>query len=148
MNTGSSWYIYALKQFKCKNVRRSSKALDLGRVSWLQYSQFSFSIRNISDNVNYSTLSFNTRFEFFIWPIPDKTVNDTQICELKVQTIRYTWKNVLEKDFIVTKKNFLVPFCGWGSTNSRQLRGDSLLFPTNYSETPGAHLIDVRDMKD
>ena len=48
-----------------------------------------------------------------------------------------------------TKKNFLAPFYGWGSTASRQepLRGGSLLFTTKFSEIPGTHFIDLGRMK-
>ena len=41
------------------------------------------------------------------------------------------------------QKNFMTPFCGWGSTVSRQqpLPADSLLFTTKLPESPGTHLI-------
>ena len=47
------------------------------------------------------------------------------------------------------KKNFMVPFYGWGSTASgfEPLRGGSLLFTTNFPEIPGTHFIDLRRVK-
>ena len=46
---------------------------------------------------------------------------------------------------IVIKKNFMAPFCGWGSTASRlePLRGGSLLFTTKFPEISGTHFIDL-----
>ena len=43
----------------------------------------------------------------------------------------------------------MAPFYGWGSTVSRlePLEGDSLLFTTNFPETPGAHFINPGRMK-
>ena len=45
----------------------------------------------------------------------------------------------------VIKKNFLVPYYGWGSTVARlqPLRGGSLLFTTKVPEIPGTHFIDI-----
>ena len=45
--------------------------------------------------------------------------------------------------FVKTFKNFMAPFCGWGSTASRldPLRGGSLLFTTKSPEIPGTHFI-------
>ena len=47
------------------------------------------------------------------------------------------------------KKNFMAPFCGWGSTASRlePLRGGSLLFTTKFPVIPGTHFIDLGRMK-
>ena len=47
-----------------------------------------------------------------------------------------------------TKKNFMAPFYGWGSTASRlvPLRGGSLLFTTKFRDIPGTHFIDLRRM--
>ena len=47
------------------------------------------------------------------------------------------------------KTNFMVPFYGWGSTDSRlePLRGGNLFFTTKFPETPGTHFIDLRRMK-
>ena len=48
------------------------------------------------------------------------------------------------------KKNFMVPFHGWGSTPSRlQSHYDEavLLFTTKFQEIPGTHLIDLERMK-
>ena len=55
-----------VKDLKRQNARRSSRALDICRLSWMQYNRFSFDIRSISDKVNYSGVSFNSRFEFFV----------------------------------------------------------------------------------
>ena len=43
------------------------------------------------------------------------------------------------------KKNFMAPFYGWGSTASRlePLLGDSLLFTTEFTKTPGAQRYDT-----
>ena len=48
-----------------------------------------------------------------------------------------------------TKKNFMAPFYGWGSTASRRepLRGGSLLFTTKFPEIPGIHFIDLGRLK-
>ena len=48
-----------------------------------------------------------------------------------------------------TLKNFMAPFCGWGSTASRlePLRGGSLPFTTKFPRIPGTHFIDLRRMK-
>ena len=48
-----------------------------------------------------------------------------------------------------TKKNFMTPFYGWGSTASRlePLRGGSLLFTSKFPEIPGTHFIDLGRMK-
>ena len=51
--------------------------------------------------------------------------------------------------FFKTFKNFMTPFCGWGSTASRlkppsrlePLRGGSLLFTTKSPEIPGTDFI-------
>ena len=50
---------------------------------------------------------------------------------------------------LARKKNFMAPFYGWGSTNSRlaPLRGGSLLFTTNSPEIPGTYFINLRRMK-
>ena len=47
------------------------------------------------------------------------------------------------------KKNFMVPFHGWGSTASRlvPLRGGSLHFTTKFPDIPGTHFIDLGRMK-
>ena len=59
-------YSLKVKDFKRQNARRPSRVLGICRLSWLQYSRFSFNIRSISDKVNYSTVSFSSRFEFFV----------------------------------------------------------------------------------
>ena len=43
----------------------------------------------------------------------------------------------------------MAPLYGWGSTVSRlqRLQGDSSLFTTKPSGSPGAHLIDLRQVK-
>ena len=43
------------------------------------------------------------------------------------------------------KKNFMVPYYGWGSTAARLQphRGGSLLFITKFPEMPGTHFIDL-----
>ena len=43
----------------------------------------------------------------------------------------------------------MAPFYGWGSAASRlePVRGGSLLFNTEFPETPGIHFIDLRRMK-
>ena len=48
-----------------------------------------------------------------------------------------------------TKKNFMAPFYGCGSTTSRlePLRGGSLLFTTKFPEIPGTHFINLGRMK-
>ena len=48
------------------------------------------------------------------------------------------------------KKNFMTPFYGWGSTNSRlvPLQGGSSLFTTKFPDIPGNHFIDFGRMKD
>ena len=72
-----------------------------------------FSIRSISDKINYSPVSFSSRFDFFLSDhrpillkltrnynfLPNKIIKDTQVCELKHKMTRYTWKNSLGKDF-------------------------------------------------
>ena len=47
------------------------------------------------------------------------------------------------------KKNFMVPFYGWGSTALRlePLQGGSLLFTTKIPEISGSHFTDFRRMK-
>ena len=47
------------------------------------------------------------------------------------------------------KKNFMVPFYGWGSTASRlvPLWGGSLLYTTKFPDIPGTHFTDLRRMK-
>ena len=47
------------------------------------------------------------------------------------------------------KKNFMVPFYGWGSTASRlePLRRGNLLFTTKFPELPGTQFIDFKRMK-
>ena len=49
----------------------------------------------------------------------------------------------------IKKKNFIAPFCGWGSTASRlqPLRRGSLLFTTQFPEIPGTLFIDLGRMK-
>ena len=56
---------------------------------------------------------------------------------------------ILQHKIALTKKNFMVPFYGWGSTVSRlePLRGGSLLFTTKFPEIPGTHFIDLERMK-
>ena len=51
---------------------------------------------------------------------------------------------------LITKKNLMVPFYGWGSTASRlePLRGGNLLFTFKFPEIPGTHFIDLERMKD
>ena len=44
---------------------------------------------------------------------------------------------------LIKLKNFIVPFCGWGSTDSRLL----LLFTTKFPEIPGTYLIELGRMK-
>ena len=48
-----------------------------------------------------------------------------------------------------TLLNFMAPFYGWGSTDSRlqPLRGGSLLFTIQFPEIPGTHFIDLGRMK-
>ena len=47
------------------------------------------------------------------------------------------------------KRNFMTPFHDWDLTAQRlQIRRGSLLFTTKLSEIPGAHLINLRRMKD
>ena len=43
----------------------------------------------------------------------------------------------------------MAPFYGWGLTASRlqPLRGDSLLFTTQFPEIPGTHFIELVRMK-
>ena len=50
----------------------------------------------------------------------------------------------------ISKKNFMAPFYGWGSTTSRlePLLGGSFLFTTQFPEIPGTHFINLRRMKD
>ena len=111
--------------------------LDICRLLWLQYSRFSFNIRNISDKVNYSTVFFSSSFEFLsdLWPIllklirnynflPNKIIKDTQVCELKHKPTRYTWKNSFGKDFALrvsleTNKISKVPLDNGSDTNFR-----------------------------
>ena len=47
------------------------------------------------------------------------------------------------------QKNFMAPFYGWGSTDSRleSLRGGSLLFTTKFPGIPGTHFTDLGRMK-
>ena len=47
--------------------------------------------------------------------------------------------------YVLEKKNFMAPFCGWGSTASRlePLRGGSLLFTTKFPEIPGKCITEV-----
>ena len=47
------------------------------------------------------------------------------------------------------KKHFMAPFYEWSSTASRlePLQGGSLLFTTNFPETPGARFINLGRMK-
>ena len=47
------------------------------------------------------------------------------------------------------KKNFMVPFYGWGSTAPRLelLRRGSLLFTTKLPEIPATHFIDLGRMR-
>ena len=47
------------------------------------------------------------------------------------------------------KKNFMAPFCGWGSTTSRlePFPGGSLLFTTKFPEISGTHFINLRRIK-
>ena len=44
--------------------------------------------------------------------------------------------------------NSVVPFCGWGWTVSKPLRGDNLLFTIKSPGVPGTQLIDLGRMKD
>ena len=55
----------------------------------------------------------------------------------------------LQIQSFLLKKNFMVPFCGCGSTASRlePLQGGSLLFTTKFPEILGTHFIDLRRMK-
>ena len=47
------------------------------------------------------------------------------------------------------KRNFMTPFHDWDLTAQRlQIRRGSLLFTTKLPEIPGAHLINLRRMKD
>ena len=64
----------------------------------------------------------------------------------KISLVRLTGLAGLKKK---KKKNFMVPFYGWGSTASRlePLRGGSLLFTTKFPEVPGTHFIDLERMK-
>ena len=58
--------------------------------------------------------------------------------------------NMLEKNMVIlTLKNFMAPFYGWGSTASRlqPLRGGSLLFIIQFPVIPGTHFIDLGMMK-
>ena len=41
----------------------------------------------------------------------------------------------------------MAPFYGWGSTASRPLWGDSLLYKAKFLEIPGTHFIDLGRMK-
>ena len=45
------------------------------------------------------------------------------------------------------RKNFMVPFYGWGSTAPRLLRGGSLLFTTKFPEISDTHFTDLGMMK-
>ena len=53
------------------------------------------------------------------------------------------------KTTIATKKNFLTPFYGWGSTAPKlePLRGGSLIFTAKFPEIYGTHLTDLGRMK-
>ena len=51
--------------------------------------------------------------------------------------------------YIICKKNFMTPFYGWGSTDSRleALWGGKLLLATKFPEIPGPHFNDLGRMK-
>ena len=54
--------------------------------------------------------------------IPNKTIKDTQVCELKHRLTRYTWKNSLGKDFasplrLETNKISNIPLGNESDTN-------------------------------
>ena len=55
----------------------------------------------------------------------------------------------LHRKIFKLQKNFMAPFCGWGSTTWRlePLQGASLLFTTKFPEIPGTHFIDLGRMK-
>ena len=57
------------------------------------------------------------------------------------------WLAIQDSRFL--KKNFMAPFYGWGSTDSRlvPLRGGSLLFITKFPDILGTHFIDLERMK-
>ena len=66
-----------------------SMVLDISRLSWLQYSRFSFNIRSMSDKFNYSTATLNFLSDhrpIFLKLIrnysflPNKITKDTQVC--------------------------------------------------------------------
>ena len=56
---------------------------------------------------------------------------------------------VFSADCRSSRKNFMAPFYGWGSTASKlePLRGGSLLFTTKFPKIPGTHFTDLRRMK-
>ena len=57
------------------------------------------------------------------------------------------WLAIQDSRFL--KKNFMAPFYGWGSIDSRlvPLRGGSLLFTTKFPDILGTHFIDLERMK-
>ena len=58
-------------------------------------------------------------------------------------------KSIFLESLIITKKNFMAHFYGWGSTASRLLPlwGGSLLFTTKFPDIPGTHFIDLEGWK-
>ena len=58
-------------------------------------------------------------------------------------------KSIFHESLIITKKNFMAHFYGWGSTASRlePLQGGSLLFTTKFPDIPGTHFIDLEGWK-
>ena len=76
--------------------------------------------------------------DYFFWVIKSRVLR--KVCSKQFCFIRCRMQK---------KKNFMAPFCGWGSTVSRlePLWGGSLLFTTKFPEIPGTHFIDLRRMK-
>ena len=130
-------YWNKVKNFKLQNTWRPSRALDICRLSWMQYSPFCFGIRSIltkSTIVQYLSVQ-DLIFLSDHWPIllkltrnynflPNKTIKDTQVCELKHKPTRYTWKSSLGKAFALRlslERNKIsnVPLSNESDTNFR-----------------------------
>ena len=65
--------------------------------------------------------------------------------ELNEVCVSYAWILKWVKNF----KNFMTPFCGWGSTASglQPLWGGSLLFAIQFPQIPGTHFIVLGRLK-
>ena len=84
----------------------------------------------------------------YVGLLPEEVVDENDWFET-VDEVVFTQKHKMY-NWIKIKRNFMVPFHGWGSTASRlePLRGGSLLFTTKFPEIPGTNFINLRRMND